>query len=270
MANSITIGKTLSNWLIAPFMSNQNVAYFMNTLKALMGDVVLVCTPSTETVSHSAPGFPLAAIVSLQTVEGTTHQWYNGPVDLAITQSSSAGTASIVPTAGSNMMVDGQLSVAISGSGTWANGTKQVTTATAAGTVTGSGNASVVVTAAALTGSPKTYSVPVVSGNTPALVAAAIATVLAADTVLSALYTVTNPTGASTTIVLTAVSGKANDSTLNVAIATGTATGITTAASSAATTAGVAADTITLTASKDSSTPLLSAVSNATAVITMS
>jgi hypothetical protein len=207
--------------------------------------------------------------VTLQTTDGFTHDSYDGPVTLAVATTSSGGTVAISPTAGAKNMASGVLGVTITGSGTWSTGTKQVTTATAAGTVTGAGNASVVVTAAGMTGSPKTYPVAVALNDTPTLVAGKIAAVLAADTVLSALYTVTNPSGAPTTIVLTAISGKANDTTLNVAIATGTATGITTAATSAATTAGAAADTVTLTVSPTSGVPATTGISNATCVITL-
>jgi hypothetical protein len=118
-------------------------------------------------------------------------------------------------------------------------GVLQVNTATVVGTVTATGNISVVVTAAGLTGSPKTYPVSVVDGYTASQVAAAIVATLAADTVLSALYTATNPSGSTTTVVLTAVKDASNDSTLNIAISNGTAAGITNEPTSVNTTAGV-------------------------------
>lgn len=118
------------------------------------------------------------------------------------------------------------------------SGVAQVETATAAGTVSGDGNASVVVTAAGMTGSPKTYAVPVTNGMVPATWAAEVRKALAADLALTVLYSVG---GSGTAITLTRVgTPAANDATLNINISTGTATGITTAASSANTTAGVA------------------------------
>ena len=135
------------------------------------------------------------------------------------------------------------------GTTAWTAGTAQVETATAAGTITGSGNASVVVTAAGMTGSPKTINVPVLNGDTAAVWAGKVRAALAADTAVAALFVVS---GTSTSIILTRKPSKtyaigatslpirvANDSTLNIALDNGTCTGIT-AASSANTTAGVA------------------------------
>lgn len=129
-----------------------------------------------------------------------------------------------------------------SGSDTYSAGTAQVETATAAGTITASGNASVVVTAAGMTGSPKTISVAVTNGDTAATWAGKVRTALAADTAVDALFTVG---GSTTAISLTRKTSSlgflpANDATLNIALDNGTCTGITTAATSANTTAGVA------------------------------
>lgn len=129
-------------------------------------------------------------------------------------------------------------------SDSWTAGTAQVETATAAGTITLSGNANVVVTAAGMTGSPKTVSVAVVNGDTPTVWAGKVRTALAADADVSAMFDVSGTTSA---IVLTrkatVVNGvnfyAANDGTLNVSLDNGGCTGITTAATSANTTAGV-------------------------------
>jgi hypothetical protein len=131
----------------------------------------------------------------------------------------------------------------------WTAGAAQVETATAAGTISGAGNASVVVTAAGMTGTPKTISVAVAGSDTAATWAGKVRTALAADTDVSALFTVG---GASASIVLTRKATgtytvgsntvdtyAANDATLNISLDNGTCTGITTAATSANTTAGV-------------------------------
>lgn len=115
-------------------------------------------------------------------------------------------------------------------------GTQQVTTATAVGTVTGNGNASVTFTAAGLTGSPIVVSVAVLSGDTPSAWAAKVRTALRANAVISAAFDIS---GAGANIIATNRLRAANDATLNIALATGTATGITAAPTSAATTAGV-------------------------------
>jgi hypothetical protein len=270
MANLITSGTAVLNWLRNPTGSAGAWDFFEKILRLIGGDAVINCSPSADIVSHSTfNANPVTCAVTLQTTDGFIHDSYDGPVTLAVATTSSGGTVIISPTAGAQNMASGVLDVAITGSGTWSTGTEQVETATLVGTVTAAGNASVTVTAAGMTGSPKTYAVPVALNDTPSLVAGKIAAVLAADPVLTALYTVTNPTGAPTTVVLTATSGKANDSTLNVATSTGTATGITTEATSANTTAGVAADTVTLTVSPTSGVPVTTGLSNATCVITL-
>jgi hypothetical protein len=111
----------------------------------------------------------------------------------------------------------------------------QVETATAAGTISQAGNATVIVTAAGMTGTPKTISVAVALNDTPAVWAGKVRAALALDAAVTALYEVG---GATTAIKLTRKVPAANDSTLNISLDNGTCTGITTAASSANTTAG--------------------------------
>jgi hypothetical protein len=115
--------------------------------------------------------------------------------------------------------------------------TLQVETATAAGTITGAGNAAVVVTAAGMDNSGATLSVAVEEGDTAAIVARKIRAVLLANADVSSVFTVS---GSGETVVLTQIDPSGNDSTLNISIDNGTCTGITTAAASANTTAGVA------------------------------
>ena len=133
-----------------------------------------------------------------------------------------------------------------SGSTAFVAGTAQVETATAAGGITGSGNATVTVTGAYIDASPVAVSVAVVNGDTAAQWADKARVALAANAAIAAKFTVS---GASTAIILTAKpSGayssfpiyRANDATLNIALANGTCTGITAAPTSADTTAGVA------------------------------
>ena len=134
------------------------------------------------------------------------------------------------------------------GTTAWTAGVAQIETATAAGTISGSGNASVVVTAAGMTGSPKTISVAVLNGDTAATWAGKVRTALAADAAVSALFTVGGTTTAisltrkaTATYTVGSVSVPlyaANDATLNIALDNGTSTGITPAATSANTTGG--------------------------------
>lgn len=111
----------------------------------------------------------------------------------------------------------------------------QVETATAAGAVTGNGNASVVITSAVVAGSPLTVPVAVTNGDSAATWAGKVRTALGATAAVTDDFSVG---GSSTAIVLTRLAAALNDTTLNISLATGTATGITAAPTSANTTAG--------------------------------
>jgi hypothetical protein len=116
-------------------------------------------------------------------------------------------------------------------------GVFQVETATVVGTITLTGDATVIVTAAGMSGSPITLSVGVINADTASMVATKIRAAFAANSVIQAFFTI-GGTGAA--IILTRTVAAANDATLNVSIDNGTCTGLTTAATSANTTAGVA------------------------------
>ena len=115
-------------------------------------------------------------------------------------------------------------------------GVNQVETATAAGTITASGNATVVVTGDDIVGSPLTVSVAVLNADTASAWAQKVRTALGAVSAITSLYTVG---GSTTAITLTRIVKRYNDSTLNISLANGTCTGITTAATSVGTTAGI-------------------------------
>lgn len=126
-------------------------------------------------------------------------------------------------------------------------GTKQVETATVAEDTPGTlvaGDATVIVTAAGMAGSPITVSVALATNDTVNQVATKIRAALAAHAVIGAFFTVS---GSNAAVILTVVTTQANDGTLNISIADGTCDGLTTAASSANTTAGVASNDANLT-----------------------
>lgn len=115
-------------------------------------------------------------------------------------------------------------------------GVNQVETATAAGTITASGNATVIVSGDDITGSPLTVSVAVANTDTASTWAGKVRTALGAVTAITSLYTVG---GATTAISLTRIVKRYNDSTLNISLANGTCTGITAAPTSTNTTPGI-------------------------------
>lgn len=125
-------------------------------------------------------------------------------------------------------------------------GTKQIETATCAGTVTTAGNALCTVTSTLLgTASPLAISFPVEEDGEGAEIATALRSALNATAAITTHYTVG---GSTTDVSLTAKLCAANDTALNIAIADGegegASVGVTTAATSANTAAGVALDTI--------------------------
>jgi len=186
------------------------------------------------------------ANASLSATAGVTSTGVTGSVEIGagnnfitLTDITSAYSVSALVASG-NFVID-LTDNDTTGSTAFVAGTQQVETATAAGTVTLAGNATITVTAAGMTGSPKAISVAVALSDTPTLWAAKVRTALAADTAVSALFDVS---GSTTAIVLTRKETSlglrfANDSTLNIAIANGTSTGITAAPTSTNTTAGV-------------------------------
>lgn len=120
-------------------------------------------------------------------------------------------------------------------------GTHQVETATGAGTVTVAGNALVTITAAGVTGSPIAFNIPVPTGS-PTIWMSAVRTYLLTNAAAAALRDKYAVSGATDKLILTSHVPQANDSSLNIALATGTATGITGAPTSAHTTPGVAGE----------------------------
>lgn len=115
-------------------------------------------------------------------------------------------------------------------------GTRQVETATAAGTATTPGFAQLTLTAAGLTGSPITVNAGIVGTENASAQGATYRTALRANAVIASMFEIT---GSGANIILTKRLKEANDATLNLAIAAN-GTGITDVASSANTTAGVA------------------------------
>lgn len=113
--------------------------------------------------------------------------------------------------------------------------TQQIETATVIGTVTGAGDASVIVTSAYMANSPKTFAVAMAGTETASQAAALIRLALVFDADISAVFVVS---GATDKVVLTSHVSRANDTTLNIATANGTCTGLTAAPTSANTQAG--------------------------------
>lgn len=128
----------------------------------------------------------------------------------------------------------------------------QVETATVVGAIINPGNATVIVTAAGMTGTPKTISVAVAALDDASAVAGKIRTALGLDAAVIALFAVS---GATDKVILTKLAPAADDTSLNISIDNGTCTGLTTAATSADTTAGVENDTVSVGVGKKFGVP---------------
>jgi len=113
----------------------------------------------------------------------------------------------------------------------------QVETATVVGTISaaGVGNATVIITAKTLIGTPLTISVPVANNDTASTVAGKIRTVLSANSAINTKFTVG---GTGVSVRLTKIACDETDTTLNISINNGTCSGLTAAPTSANTTAG--------------------------------
>lgn len=113
-----------------------------------------------------------------------------------------------------------------------ASGTTQQETATAVGTIATAGDLVVTLTSANVVGSPLTINVPVAAGDVPNTWAGKVRAALTADAAVTAQFTVG---GTNATIQLTGITTPiaTTDTTLNIAIANGTATGITPVVNSA-------------------------------------
>lgn len=116
-------------------------------------------------------------------------------------------------------------------------GVRQKETATVVGTITGAGNATVVFTAAGVTGSPITLSVAVLLNDTAAQVSVKIVNALTANAAINAKFAASYPgVSGDGTVTVTRRVWDAVDATLNISIANGTCTGLTAAPTSASTT----------------------------------
>lgn len=92
-----------------------NINVTQSFIKALSGDLKLVCTPATVSKAATSSAWTQTVVVTLTTNNGEPCSWYNGNVTLSVADTSSAGTAAISPAAGARPMTDGSLTVTLSG-----------------------------------------------------------------------------------------------------------------------------------------------------------
>lgn len=150
------------------------------------------------------------------------------------------------------------------------NNAAQIETATAIGTISTSGNATIVLTSSVVTGSPKTLSVAVEEDDTPEMWAEKVRSALAADIAITLRFIVTGALNKIILIRKPTTSGKyplydINDLTLNLSLANGTCAGITPTNSSENTSAGAGyEDSVSGTITSITSTQIIIRVDAAT------
>jgi len=202
-------------------------------LRALGGDVVDTVVSGGAAWKHAANQKPIAEGLDLDSFNviselGGASSIHAGVVVDSFDMSQEAGAA--IPRVRVGLLSSGKHR------GPHAIGTKQVETATAAGTAGGNGNVDVTITAVGFPGSPLTIPVSILSGDTAAVWAGKVRTALAAHAIVKYFFIVG---GATTAIILTKRHTAPNDTTFNIALANGTPSpSITPAATSADTTAG--------------------------------
>lgn len=119
-------------------------------------------------------------------------------------------------------------------------GDVQVETATVVGAIgaSGAGDATVIITAAGMAGSPLTLSVAVANNDTAAVVGGKIRAYIQNNAAAAAIRSMFHVGGATTDVILTRLGPYADDATLNIDINNGTCSGLTDAPTSTATHAG--------------------------------
>ncbi len=103
---------------------NKNVSLYEleQLIKACSGDMQFSVSPATATPAPTSEAWSQEVEITLTDSEGNVHTWYNGPIKLAIGDTSSAGTASIDPTSTTPSMTNGKYTVAIEGDAeSWLN-----------------------------------------------------------------------------------------------------------------------------------------------------
>lgn len=288
ITTNFTIGGASSTITLEKKVEAANDTSFVVSIEPVTCGDELATVISANTTAGVSPYVRLVTI-TLEDSEGNVHDWFNADVTVTVGEVT-AGSGAIATTDLTPALVNGSVTIPITFSGTFAEGVKQVETATVVGSITLSGNASIVVTAAGMTGSPKTIAVPVVGQaqietatvlgtidvagagnatvivtaagmtNSPKSVTVAVANNDTASQVGDKIRTTLgldadvaaffDISGANANIILTSKAIAANDATMNISIDNDTSVGLTAAPTSTSTRAGAVADNANAIADK--------------------
>jgi hypothetical protein len=170
----------------------------------------------------------------------------------------SGSGADIVLTANTKAINDASLNIATNND-TCTGLTSEPTSVNTTAGIAGTGNATVIVTGALVSGSPRIISVPVVLADDASAIAGKIRTALNISAITDN-YTVS---GATDKVILTTKAYRPNDTTLNIDVADGTCNGIVAAHTSADTTPGASGTgdaSVTVTSALFGGTPAVISV----------
>ena len=211
------------------------------------GDTSVIVTAAGMNGSPKTIAVAVLALDDANAVAGKIRTALGLDADVTALFDVSGADANVILTSKTFAANDGTLNLSIDNGTctglTTAASSANTTAGVAVNTIGGSGNATVIVTATGMTGSPKTISVAVLAGDTVDQVAEKIRTALGLDADVTALFDVS---GATDKVILPAKNYAANIANLNISIDNGTCAGLTTAASSANTTGGVPVDTVSV------------------------
>lgn len=179
-----------------------------------------------------ASSFTISRSISASGANASSQNTYTGKLVASVSESCSAAGTTQVPLKLDVSEIEA-LFIKSTVAGTLKTNAKQVETATVVGAigVSGAGNATVIVTAVGLVGSPRTVSVAVSNSDSASTVGGKIRTALNAVTEITDFFTVS---GSGASVVLTANAIAPTDSTMNISIANGTCSGLTAAPTSVA------------------------------------
>jgi len=91
-------------------------------IKGLQGDFVFDVSPATTAPTPTTEAWGQEVTITLKSNNGEVHTWYNGPIKLAIANTSTAGTATIDPSDTTPNMENGVYTVTIAGdAASWLN-----------------------------------------------------------------------------------------------------------------------------------------------------
>jgi hypothetical protein len=100
-------------------MANLSLTALLRLQEACSGDMVFAIAPPTKATVHPISATARTVRISLTNAAGLVHEWFNGPITVAIAKVSPAGVAAL-PGGTTPTMTNGVIDIPINLTGTWA------------------------------------------------------------------------------------------------------------------------------------------------------